>query len=64
MRLSVVLALVIMSAVGFFMGLYGAALVAFVCAVFYSWAFKEFEAQQVDVDNNAQQGTVAHKSES
>jgi hypothetical protein len=64
MRLSVVLTLIILAVAGMFMGQYGAALIAFLCALFFNWAFKKLDTLPVDFHDDEHWEWTKHKDES
>lgn len=64
MRLSVILTLIILSMVGVFMGHYGGALIAFLCALVYNWAFKKIEALPHDFHDDEHWEWTNNKDES
>jgi hypothetical protein len=64
MRLSVVLTLIILAVVGVFIGQVGAAIIAFLCALFFNWAFKKIDTLPHDFHDDEHWHWTQHKDES
>jgi hypothetical protein len=64
MRLSVVLTLIILSLAGVYMGQFGGALIAFICALAYNWFFKKIEALPADFHDDEHWEWTKTKDES
>lgn len=64
MRLSVLLTFIILSVVGLFLGHFGGALLAFLCALFFNWALKHSETLPHDFHDDDHWHWTQHKDES
>jgi hypothetical protein len=64
MRLSVFTTLLGFSLVGAIMGYYGAAIIAFLCAYFFDWAFEKIDTLPHDFHDDEHWEWTQHKDES